>query len=87
MDNLPEATTAESKAKMLEILQRMQEEEEGEQDSELDSDDESEDCLGLSERLAGVNLDDTEKVWEKLTDNEKRDFEAFLRYVFVYCRF
>ncbi|XP_072382109.1 zinc finger HIT domain-containing protein 2 [Diabrotica undecimpunctata] len=49
----------------------------GESD-ELDSDDEDE-MLDIGERLQGVNLDDAEKVWDKLTDSEKQDFVAFLK--------
>lgn len=61
---------------MCEILKRVYETNESHEN--LDSDDE-EDLLDIHERLAGVNLDDTEKVWEKLTLDEKQEFEAFLR--------
>lgn len=47
--------------------------------SDIDSDDDL-DYLDISERLAGVNLDDAEKVWERLTEDEKQDFVAFLKY-------
>lgn len=49
------------------------------ENSELDSDDDQE-HLDISERLAGVNLDDAEKVWEKLTEDERQDFVSFLKY-------
>lgn len=79
MNNLPPDADTESKTKMLEVLKRMHEETAIE--DELDSDDEDIDqYLDLGERLAGIDLDDTEKVWEQLTDNEKKDFEAFLRF-------
>ncbi|GJQ85274.1 hypothetical protein Trydic_g23173 [Trypoxylus dichotomus] len=80
MDNLPPGANNESNAKMLEILARMHEENEAAQEKEqLDSDDESiDDYLDLADRLAGIDLDDTEKVWEHLTDREKKDFEKFV---------
>lgn len=46
--------------------------------SDIDSDDDT-DCCDISERLAGVNLDDAEQVWERLTEDEKQDFVAFLK--------
>lgn len=87
-DNLMEA-------KMLDILKRTHEnnrispaDDEYELDPNLhldncdtDSDDEP-DYLDISERLAGVNLDDAEQVWEKLTEDEKQDFVAFLKYCY-----
>lgn len=45
----------------------------------IDSDDDV-DCGDISERLAGVNLDDAEQVWERLTEDERQDFVAFLKY-------
>lgn len=46
---------------------------------DIDSDDDA-DFGDISERLAGVNLDDAEQVWERLTEDEKQDFVAFLKY-------
>ncbi|KAF7287689.1 zinc finger HIT domain-containing protein 2 [Rhynchophorus ferrugineus] len=46
-------------------------------EEDLDSDDDN--FLDITERLAGVNLDDAEQVWEKLTEDEKQDFVAFLK--------
>ncbi|XP_056636801.1 zinc finger HIT domain-containing protein 2 [Diorhabda sublineata] len=46
---------------------------------ELDSDDNEEELLDIGERLAGINLDDAEKVWEKLTETERQDFVSFLK--------
>lgn len=45
---------------------------------EVDSDDE-EDVLDLGERLAGIDLDDADGVWEKLTNDERQEFVAFLK--------
>eukprot|EP00088_Acartia_fossae_P048182 TRINITY_DN5252_c1_g1_i1.p1 TRINITY_DN5252_c1_g1~~TRINITY_DN5252_c1_g1_i1.p1 ORF type:complete len:360 (+),score=37.64 TRINITY_DN5252_c1_g1_i1:46-1125(+) len=49
------------------------------QDSEdsVDSDDDEEE-VDLAERLAGIDLDDTDKVWEKLSASERREFNALL---------
>ncbi|XP_066257663.1 zinc finger HIT domain-containing protein 2 [Euwallacea similis] len=47
-------------------------------EEDLDSDDDI-DYVDISERLAGVNLDDTEMVWENLTADERQDFMAFLK--------
>lgn len=84
----------ETEAKMLEILQKFHESnriaagvDEPDIDlnlnldnGEIDSDDDSDYC-DISERLAGVNLDDAEQVWERLTEDEKQDFVAFLKYL------
>lgn len=65
--------------KMKEILKRVHEQEQ-EQDAanELDSDDDEE-CADLGSRLAGIDLNDSEQVWAKLTSDERQEFEAFLR--------
>ncbi|KRT78871.1 hypothetical protein AMK59_7695, partial [Oryctes borbonicus] len=81
MANLSPDADSNSKSKMLEILKRIHEENEATHgaNEQLDSDDESvDDYLDLADRLAGIDLDDTEKVWEQLTDNEKKEFEAFV---------
>ncbi|XP_060533287.1 zinc finger HIT domain-containing protein 2 isoform X2 [Cylas formicarius] len=73
----------ESKAKMMEILQRTHEGncskfvdiEDLEED--LDSDDDQ--YVDIAERLAGIDLDDAETVWDRLTEDEKQDFVAFLK--------
>lgn len=82
----------DNEAKMLEILKRLHEDsaipsnienEEAdtllEQTSDLDSDDDPEQ-LDISERLAGVNLNDAEQIWDKLTEDERQDFVSFLKY-------
>lgn len=60
----------ERKQSMLEILKR---DHEDKNDNFLVEEDDEED---LEERLEGLNLDrDTDKIWEKLTKEEKREFE------------
>ncbi|KAF4523227.1 hypothetical protein B566_EDAN011765 [Ephemera danica] len=68
---------------MLEILQRMHQEEapldEEEDLEEADSDDSSgEGGEDLAARLAGVNLDDADSVWEKLSHEEREQFQQLL---------
>ncbi|CAH1973914.1 unnamed protein product [Acanthoscelides obtectus] len=92
----------ETKAKMLEILQRTHENNRislsddtesiesiecpaysvfdfinGTDDEECDSDDEE--VIDIGQRLNGVNLDDADQVWEKLTEDERQEFVAFLK--------
>ena len=60
------------KRKMMEILKRFEQEEKeqslGEEELELGE--------NLEERLEGLDLDqDTEKIWEKLTQEEKKEFQ------------
>jgi hypothetical protein len=66
----------EAKKKMLEILKRNHLNDE--EDSELDSDDED-DVADITNRLAGVDLDNADQVWEKLTEDEQQEFIAFLK--------
>lgn len=74
----------ESKTKMLQVLQKNHTNDglfDGFNDVEggnLDSDDDD-NCKDIAERLSGVNLDDTDEVWEKLTEDERQEFVAFLR--------
>ncbi|CRK88845.1 CLUMA_CG002561, isoform A [Clunio marinus] len=63
--------------KILEMLQRI--EDEPEQDFEsLDSDDDESDVGDLEERLAEVNLNNADAVWDKLTDEEKQEFKSIV---------
>lgn len=90
MEDLQANAGEESKKKMLEILSRTHEnnripfdeeaanDHRSDEEEELDSDDDE--FIDISERLAGVNLDDAEQVWEKLTEDERQEFVAFLRY-------
>lgn len=47
-------------------------------EEDLDSDDDD-NYIDIAERLANVNLDDAEDVWDKLTEDERQDFVAFLK--------
>jgi len=64
----------EGKKKMVDILQRMNDDE----DDTIDSDDD-EDPLDLAERLQGVNLDDAAETWAILTKEERRQFSELLQ--------
>lgn len=51
-------------------------------DEELDSDDEGEaagDTTELSKRLEGINLDDADAIWAKLTVAERQEFEKIVQ--------
>lgn len=69
-DSSQEAKIDESKGEGLDS------EDESEKD-DLDSDDEIQ-GLDLENRLDGINLDDADKVWEQLTENERRAFNTFV---------
>ncbi|KAF5286586.1 hypothetical protein FQA39_LY16269 [Lamprigera yunnana] len=73
MENLSNSNDEESKQKLLETFKRFHEE-----DVDLDSDDDAE-CASLNERLQNVDLDDTQEVWKMLSNDERQEFEAFLR--------
>uniref|UniRef100_A0A1B6J203 HIT-type domain-containing protein n=1 Tax=Homalodisca liturata TaxID=320908 RepID=A0A1B6J203_9HEMI len=69
---------SESQQKMVEMLQRVQQIDTQFQDEEaLDSDD-SDSCAELSDRLAGVDLDNADSVWERLTEDERQQFHQFV---------
>ena len=65
----------EGKEKMVDILHRMNNQEEDEEG--MDSDDD-EDPLDLAERLQGIDLDDAEETWAVLTPDERRQFSELL---------
>lgn len=50
-------------------------------DDDLDSDDEftSVNNEDLSKRLEGINLDDADAIWSKLTDSERQEFEKIVQ--------
>ncbi|XP_014248871.1 zinc finger HIT domain-containing protein 2 [Cimex lectularius] len=66
-----EGKNSESRRKMEEILRRVNEQ-------EYDTDD-SDDIEDMSSRLEGVNLDDAQSIWEKLTDEERKEFMELVR--------
>ncbi|KAK9499032.1 hypothetical protein O3M35_003548 [Rhynocoris fuscipes] len=61
----------DSKKKMIEVLQRVKEFDEN--NTGYSSDD-SDDIESINNRLEGVNLDDADLVWDKLTDEERQEF-------------
>ncbi|XP_022321703.2 zinc finger HIT domain-containing protein 2-like isoform X1 [Crassostrea virginica] len=66
--------SSEEKQKMLEMLDRFEKEEAENGDSESDDDGD------LSERLAGLDLDnDTELIWNRLTEKEKARFNEMMK--------
>lgn len=70
-----DAPDDESQRRMLEILERNRFDA---NDEAADSDDE-EDVADLGDRLNGVDLNDADQVWEKLTHDERQEFMAFLK--------
>jgi len=52
--------------------------EEEDDDDEEDSDDEEE-PEELAERLEGLDLDNADEIWDKLTNDERREFEELLK--------
>lgn len=77
-----QTSTDESPAKILDILKRLNEDtdfldplddEEGDPNEIIDSDDE--DGTDLADRLKGVNLDNGDAVWDRLTDAERQQFK------------
>ncbi|KAK9876055.1 hypothetical protein WA026_011165 [Henosepilachna vigintioctopunctata] len=76
------------KSRMLEILQKVHDSNILDADTFADTDiqegedvdsDDSLEIQDIAERLANVDLDNAEKVWEKLTEDERKEFAAFLQ--------
>ncbi|XP_042210516.1 zinc finger HIT domain-containing protein 2-like [Homarus americanus] len=70
----------ESRQKMMEILQRVKAGESGlgeDEDEPLDSDDD-EDEEDLNVRMADVDLNDSDTVWKKLTEEERQEFRELI---------
>lgn len=65
---------------MVEMLQRLENDEENvEQEWEdLDSDDEEDEPEDLATRIAGVDLNDADALWERLNDEEKQEFKSLV---------
>ncbi|XP_058445623.1 zinc finger HIT domain-containing protein 2 [Malaya genurostris] len=76
---------AQSSQSMMGILKRLEQPEEayagivdeGESVDELDSDD-CDDVPELAERLEGVDFDDPNAIWERLTEEERMEFQGML---------
>ncbi|XP_014285626.1 zinc finger HIT domain-containing protein 2 [Halyomorpha halys] len=69
--------SVDGKKKMLEILKRISNEDAA-FDEELDSDDEAS-LPDLSERLAGIDINDSDVVWEKLSVTEQAAFKELIK--------
>lgn len=71
--------SSDDKQKVLEMLQRLENDEENDQDWEdLDSDDDGEEEQDLVDRLAEVDLNNADEVWQRLTDAEKQEFKSIV---------
>lgn len=68
--------TPEGQRKMVEILNRLNFQEGTSQD-QLDSDDDDP-SPDIADRLSGIDLDDADKVWEKLSANEQAAFKELV---------
>lgn len=89
LDNVP--GVSDDMRHMYDILKRMESttsdlnEEEEEDYEELDSDDEPDEdddgnnCTDLSERLKGVDINDADAVWNKLTETERAEFGEIIK--------
>ncbi|XP_045522462.1 zinc finger HIT domain-containing protein 2 [Pieris brassicae] len=66
----------DSKSKMIEILNRMQNEELEPEEEFLDSDDDNE--IDLPTRLQNIKLDDADSLWSALTNDERNEFQSLL---------
>lgn len=74
--------TSDDKKKVLEMLQRLEEEDNGgdgeENWEDLDSDDDLSEEGDLADRLAEVDLNNADAIWERLTDAEKQEFKSIV---------
>lgn len=89
LDNVP--GVSDDMRRMYKILKRMESTQSdlniSEEDEELDSDDDSDQdeveeenaCTDLSERLNGVDLNDADAVWNKLTETERKEFGEIIK--------
>ena len=66
----------ESRESMMKILNRMNDQQEEEEEEDSDDD---EDPVDLEERMRGVNLDNPEELWARLTEDERREFDQLAR--------
>lgn len=68
--------TSDDKKKVMEMLERLDNENEEEWE-DLDSDDDDEE-RDLADRLAEVDLNNADEIWEQLTDAEKQEFKSIV---------
>lgn len=77
-----EGSTSDDKKKVIEMLQRIENEPEDDDEEEdwddLDSDDDENEGDDLADRLAEVDLNNADAVWERLTDEEKQEFKSIV---------
>lgn len=76
-------SASDDKKKVLEMLQRVEDseniaDEDEDEYGDLDSDDDASEEGDLAERLAEVDLNNAEAIWERLTDEEKQEFKSIV---------
>jgi len=72
-----EGVSKDTVTKTYQALLQQQANEEEDQEA-LDSDDDADDVIGIVERLEGIDLDDADAVWNKLTESERKEFQALV---------
>lgn len=70
--------TQEGKQSMMDILQRMNNEDK-EDDWDSDDSDDEEDPIDLADRLQGIDLDNADEIWDKLSKDEKKQFDELVK--------
>lgn len=61
------------------MIERLEHQDQDHYTENLDSDDEDEnDANGLDCRIAGINLDDADAIWEKLNEQERQELKSLL---------
>lgn len=74
-----QSASGKDKKKVLKMLQRVEQPEEDEEEwDDIDSDDDASEEEDLSERLAEVDLNNADAIWERLTDAEKQEFKSIV---------
>jgi hypothetical protein len=71
-------TSISSRSHMIDVLKKMQREEELENDSDEEGIDSDDDELDLADRVAGLDLDDADAIWNNLTETERKEFERLV---------
>lgn len=63
---------------VLEMIQRLENQEQEEYEDCLDSDDEVEESDSLDQRIAGIDLEDADAIWENLDEQERQEFKSLI---------
>lgn len=64
---------------VLEMIQRLENDEQDEYEDCIDSDDEEEEAdESLDQRIAGLDLEDADAIWEKLDEHERQEFKSLI---------